>query len=63
MPTHGIPCYKIGIDAGGPPVTVDSRTFVPDPVREQAVSNIIKKYIPQVSVYNFSNMNIQVIML
>lgn len=48
IPIHGIPCFKIGIDAGGRRVTADSRTFEPDLARENAASNCLKKYFPKV---------------
>ena len=51
MPVYGFPIYgevatKIGIDASGPPVTPDTRTFDPDPMREQQVIAWMKRFIP-----------------
>lgn len=47
LPIHGNSGSKIGIDAGGPVVTADSRNFNPDPVREQACIDHLKKTIPR----------------
>lgn len=47
LPIHGNSGSKIGIDAGGPVVTADSRKFNPDPVREQACIDHLKKTIPR----------------
>lgn len=48
LPIHGIPAFKIGIDAGGPATTAETRNFQPDPVREKLVADFIKTYIPKV---------------
>lgn len=48
LPIHGNSGVKIGIDAGGPVVTADTRTFTVDPVREQAVINFFKEHAPEV---------------
>lgn len=50
LPIHGNSGSKIGIDAGGPVVTADSRKFNPDPVREQACIDHLKKTIPRVNL-------------
>lgn len=50
LPIHGNSGSKIGIDAGGPVVTADSRNFTPDPVREQACIDHLKKTIPRVNI-------------
>lgn len=50
LPIHGNSGSKIGIDAGGPVVTADSRNFNPDPVREQACIDHLKKTIPRVNI-------------
>lgn len=51
---YGIPIYsnsgtKIGIDAGGPVVSANTRNFNPDPVREKICIDFLKKNIPRVS--------------
>lgn len=51
MPVYGFPIYgevatKIGIDASGPPVTPDTRTFEPDVRREQQVIAWMERFIP-----------------
>ncbi|XP_078688309.1 monomeric sarcosine oxidase-like [Branchiostoma floridae x Branchiostoma belcheri] len=47
LPIHGNTGSKIGIDAGGPRVTPETRTYVPDPVREKACIDFLQKYIPR----------------
>jgi len=47
LPIHGIAGYKIGIDAGGPAVTAETRNYTPDPVREQFCVDYLKQYIPR----------------
>ncbi|KAI8491171.1 hypothetical protein Bbelb_312120 [Branchiostoma belcheri] len=47
LPIHGNTGSKIGIDAGGPRVTPETRTYVPDPVREKACVDFLQKYIPR----------------
>ena len=49
LPIHGNSGSKIGIDAGGPVVTADTRNFHPDPVREKACIDHLKKTIPRVN--------------
>ena len=49
LPIHGNTGSKIGIDAGGPTVTPDTRTFTPDPVREQACIDLLGRILPSVS--------------
>lgn len=46
LPIHGNTGSKIGIDAGGPTVTADTRSFTPDPVREQACIDLLQRIIP-----------------
>lgn len=48
MPMHGNSGSKIGIDAGGPVVTVETRTYEPDKAREQACIDHLKKTVPRV---------------
>lgn len=50
-PLYGFPVYgevatKAALDAAGPAVTPETRTYQPDPKREQLVENWLKKYIP-----------------
>ena len=53
MPIHGNTGFKIGVDAGGHLVTADTRTFTPDPVREQRCLQFMKDCLPSVSTsYN-----------
>jgi sarcosine oxidase len=47
MPIHGIAAFKIGIDAGGPLVTGDTRNFKPDPVREKKCVDFLKENVPK----------------
>ncbi|XP_063950964.1 monomeric sarcosine oxidase-like isoform X2 [Lytechinus pictus] len=47
LPLHGNTGFKIGMDAGGPPVTAQSRTFVPDKVREQKVADCLADLCPR----------------
>ncbi|XP_052228871.1 monomeric sarcosine oxidase-like [Dreissena polymorpha] len=47
MPIHGNTGVKVGIDVGGPVVTPDTRTFVPDPIREQACVELLKEILPR----------------
>lgn len=49
MPIHGNSGFKIGVDAGGPVVTADTRSFVPDVIREQACIDFLKEVLPTVS--------------
>ena len=46
---HGNTGSKIGIDAGGPVVTPDTRSFDPDPVREQSCIDLLERVLPSVS--------------
>ncbi|XP_060579149.1 monomeric sarcosine oxidase-like [Ruditapes philippinarum] len=46
MPIHGNSGFKIGVDAGGPFVTAESRTFTPDPVRENNCIDFLKEVLP-----------------
>ncbi|RUS84466.1 hypothetical protein EGW08_007762 [Elysia chlorotica] len=47
LPVHGITGTKIGVDAGGPVTTGDTRTWVPDPVRLQHITNLCKRILPK----------------
>ena len=49
LPIHGNTGSKIGIDAGGPVVTPDTRSFDPDPVREQSCIDLLERVLPSVS--------------
>ncbi|PVD25419.1 hypothetical protein C0Q70_13075 [Pomacea canaliculata] len=51
---YGLPIYsnsgaKIGIDASGPVVTTDTRTFTPDPERVNACRQLLRDILPNVS--------------
>ncbi|GFR80086.1 sarcosine oxidase [Elysia marginata] len=46
LPVHGITGTKIGVDAGGPVTTGDTRTWAPDPVRLQHITNLCKRILP-----------------
>ena len=48
MPIHGNTGFKIGVDAGGHLVKADSRTFIPDPVREQNCLKFMQECLPTV---------------
>ncbi len=54
LPIHGNSGTKIGIDVGGPPVTPETRTFDPDPVREQVCVDFLNKLIPKVKSLLFA---------
>ncbi|XP_069112883.1 monomeric sarcosine oxidase-like isoform X2 [Argopecten irradians] len=47
LPIHGNSGSKIGIDAGGPVVTAETRTYEPDKIREQNCIEHLKKTIPK----------------
>lgn len=47
LPVHGITGTKVGVDAGGPVTTGDTRTWAPDPVRLQYVTNLCKRILPK----------------
>ncbi|XP_070575600.1 monomeric sarcosine oxidase-like [Ptychodera flava] len=47
LPIHGNTGSKIGIDAGGPPVTPETRNFKPDPVRQKVCVEFFEKYLPK----------------
>lgn len=49
MPSHGNSGSKIGIDAGGPVVSVETRSYIPDKAREQACIEHLQKTIPRVN--------------
>ena len=46
LPICGVVATKIGIDAAGPVVTADSRTFEPDPAREARVRDFLQEHVP-----------------
>ncbi|XP_052798499.1 monomeric sarcosine oxidase-like [Mya arenaria] len=46
MPIHGNTGAKIGVDAGGPVVTPATRSFIPDPKREQACLDLLNEILP-----------------
>lgn len=48
LPIHGNSGSKIGVDAGGPSVNPNSRSFVPDPLRLRLCTEFCQKYIPRV---------------
>ncbi|GFO04772.1 monomeric sarcosine oxidase [Plakobranchus ocellatus] len=47
LPVHGITGTKIGIDAGGPITTGDTRTWTPDPVRLKKITELCQKILPK----------------
>ncbi|BFZ07718.1 hypothetical protein BsWGS_10757 [Bradybaena similaris] len=47
LPVHGISGTKIGIDAAGPLVTGDTRSWRPDPARIQRVRDLMQKICPK----------------
>lgn len=47
LPVHGISGTKIGIDAAGPVVTGDTRTWTPDPNRLERVRTFLRKNLPK----------------
>ncbi|XP_071114469.1 monomeric sarcosine oxidase-like [Haliotis cracherodii] len=47
LPIHGNTGTKIGIDAGGPAVTANTRTFDPDPAREKVCTDLVKDICPK----------------
>jgi sarcosine oxidase len=46
LPIHGNTGTKLGLDAAGYPVTPSTRTFIPDPEREQRAENFLRENIP-----------------
>lgn len=46
FPVYGEVATKIGIDASGPAVTTQTRTYEPDPERERRVEEWLKQYVP-----------------
>jgi sarcosine oxidase len=46
FPVYGEVATKVAIDASGPVVTTDTRTYEADPLREQRVESWLKQYIP-----------------
>ncbi|WAR01568.1 MSOX-like protein [Mya arenaria] len=51
MPIHGNTGAKIGVDAGGPVVTPATRSFIPDPKREQACLDLLNEILPTTCLY------------
>ncbi|KAK6185373.1 hypothetical protein SNE40_007623 [Patella caerulea] len=47
IPIHGNSCSKIGVDAGGPPVTGNTRNFIVDPVREEKCVSLMQSLAPK----------------
>jgi hypothetical protein len=47
-PIYGVSGCKVAIDAGGPEVTVEYRSYETDTVREQACINLLRDIIPKV---------------
>ena len=47
FPVYGQVATKAGIDAAGPPVTPETRTFQPDPVRERILDEWLAAHIPR----------------
>ncbi|VDI68749.1 Hypothetical predicted protein [Mytilus galloprovincialis] len=63
MPMHGNSGSKIGIDAGGPVVSVDTRNYEPDKTREQAFASLLGKILSEMAIdgktkYDISKFNI-----
>ena len=46
FPIFGERAVKAARDAGGPPVTADTRSFDPDPAQERAVKRFLARYLP-----------------
>jgi sarcosine oxidase len=46
FPVYGEVATKIAIDAAGPVVTADTRTYEPDPHRERLVEDWLREYLP-----------------
>ncbi len=46
FPVYGEVATKAAIDASGPPVTPDTRTYEPDPEREERVESWLRQYVP-----------------
>uniref|UniRef100_A0A194ANL0 Putative peroxisomal sarcosine oxidase-like protein n=1 Tax=Pinctada fucata TaxID=50426 RepID=A0A194ANL0_PINFU len=47
LPSHGNSGSKCGIEMGGVVVTPETRTYIPDPVREKYVTDFLKETIPR----------------
>ena len=56
FPIHGNSGTKIGIDAGGFAVTPSTRTFTPDPEREERSERFLRENIPGVTIGNFTRL-------
>ena len=52
LPVHGNSGFKLGIDAVGPTVTAQTRSFTPDTVREELCREFLRQTIPAVSCEN-----------
>ena len=50
LPIHNNSGAKIGIDVGGPAVTPETRTFTPDPAREEICTKFLNELIPKVGL-------------
>ncbi|MGH2524165.1 MAG: FAD-dependent oxidoreductase, partial [Anaerolineales bacterium] len=46
FPAYGEPGPKVAEDVGGQEVTVDTRTFEPDPAIQQRMENFLQSYLP-----------------
>ena len=51
LPIYGNSGVKIGLDACGPAVLPETRTFVVDPHRMDLVKKFCEQYIPRVSLF------------
>lgn len=49
LPSHVNSAAKIGIDAGGPAVTPETRNYIPDNIREEVCMKFMKMYLPKVN--------------
>ncbi|XP_077982827.1 monomeric sarcosine oxidase-like [Glandiceps talaboti] len=47
LPIHGNTGSKIGIDAAGPSVTPETRTYKPDPIREKRCVDFLESFLPK----------------
>ncbi|KAK7477452.1 hypothetical protein BaRGS_00031276 [Batillaria attramentaria] len=47
LPIHGNSGTKIGIDAAGPHVTANTRTFTPDPARVKVCTDLLQQILPK----------------
>ncbi|KAL8586296.1 hypothetical protein ACOMHN_058676 [Nucella lapillus] len=51
LPVYSNSGTKIGIDAGGPHVTGNTRTFTPDPARVKVCTDLLEKILPKYDFY------------